>query len=188
MLLLLGACDEARTSDGLLANLTPPTDAALPTVPLAQAWMMRGDVILLPPSGYCIDPDSLTQSFALMARCDTLGSPQGVTGAPVGVLTVSFARSSEMPSLPTASDLAAASNLGTPMDTRATDTSVVFQTTGPPPSDELSSTHWRSVAHVGRFTMGAALFGPEGRRAVSREGARMLEEMIKRTTDKTNAG
>jgi hypothetical protein len=36
--------------------------------------------------------------------------------------------------------------------------------------------------------MGASLFGPEGRRAITDEGATLLEEMIKRTTDKTNTG
>jgi hypothetical protein len=182
---MLGACD--TTDSSFLASLTPPSDAALPAIPLTQARMMRDQVTLVPPSGYCIDPDSLSQSFALMARCDNLGAPTGGTGAPVGVLTVSFARSSDQNALPTAQELTAATGLASPGNTRRSDSSVIFQTTGPAPSGDLSTTHWRSVTLVGPFLMGAALFGPEGRRAVSDEGARVLQEMIELTTDRTNA-
>ncbi len=185
---VLGACDATTGGEGLLAALTPPEDAALPAVPLTQATMMRGGLTLLPPSGYCIDPDSLTQSFALMARCDALGASTQSADAPVGVMTVSLARSGLAPALPSAQELAAASNLGAPTDARQSEQSVVFQTTGSPPSSDLSSTHWRSISKVGRITMGAALFGPEGQRAVSSAGAELLEEMISRTTAQTSAG
>lgn len=185
--LMLGACDSPGASGGLISNLKPPQDAALPPVPLRQAKMMRGTVTLVPPGGYCIDPESLSQSFAIMARCDILGAPTGGTGAPIGVLTVSFARSAADATLPTAQTLIAAGQMSSPIQTRQSAASIVFQTTGPPPSSDLSPTHWRSVTLVGPFLMGAALFGPEGRRAVSEEGASVLEEMIARTTEKTNA-
>lgn len=181
----LGACDTGET---LLAGLTPPADAALPAVPLTQATMMRGKVILVPPTGYCIDPETLSQSFALMARCDSLGAPTGGEGAPAGVLSVSFVRNNLTPTIPTAKDIAAAAGVGTPEEARETQTSVVFRTKGTAPSSDLSPIHWRSVSKVGQFTMGASLFGPKGRRVVSDEGASVLEEMIKRTTKKTNAG
>ena len=187
MLAMLGACEDAGIGGGLLANLTLPEDAALPAVPLTQALMMRGGVTLVPPSGYCIDPESLSQSFALMARCEALGAETGSGAAPAGVMTVSFVRSGSAPSMPSAQELASASDLGAPTDTRITEQSVVFQTTGTPPADALAAQHWRSVSQVGRFTMGAALFGPEGHRALSAEGADLLEEMIMRTTAQTNA-
>lgn len=150
--------------------------------------MMRGNVTLVPPSGYCIDPESLSQSFALMARCDILGAATGGEGAPLGVLFVSLAHNVVSPALPTAQDMATAAGVTAPENTRQTNTSVIFRTKGKPPSEDLSPTHWRSVATVGEFTIGASLFGPEGRRAVSTEGASVLEEMIKRTTAKTSAG
>lgn len=187
IVLMLSACDGMDSTGGLLASLKPPQDTALPAVPLRQAMMMRGKVTLVPPGGYCIDPESLSQSFALMARCDTLGAATGGTGAPAGVLTVSFARSDEEAPLPSVQDLSAASGLTRPLQSRQGLASIVFQTTGTPPSEDLSSTHWRSVAQVGSFTMGAALFGPEGRRAVSDEGGSVLEDMIRRTTEQTNA-
>lgn len=185
---VLGACDAVDTDSTLLAGLTPPEDAALPAVPLTQALMMRGNVALVPPTGYCIDPESLSQSFALMARCDNMGAATGGEGAPAGVLTVSFARNILNPSPPTAQDIAAASGVSAPEEIRKTETSVVFRTTGKAPSSELSPTHWRSVSTVGGFTMGASLYGPKGRRVVSGEGADLLQEMIKRTTDKTKSG
>lgn len=188
ILAMLGACDSTATGGGLFAGLVPPQDAALPAIPLRQAMMMRGAVTLVPPPGYCIDPESLSQSFALMARCDNLGAPTGGTGAPVGVLTVSLARSGPDTALPPAAQLAAAAGLAPPAQTRQSPTSVIFQTTGTAPSGGLSPTHWRSFAKVGRFTMGAALFGPDGRRAVSDEGADVLEDMIRLTTEKTKAG
>lgn len=184
----LGACDTIDTGNTLLAGIAPPEDAALPAIPLTQALMMRGKVTLVPPTGYCIDPDSLSQSFALMARCDNMGAATGGEGAPAGVLTVSLARSGLNPAMPSAVEVAAAAGVGAPQDARQTDSSVVFRTTGNVPSPDLSPTHWRSVSKIGKFTMGASLFGPEGRRAVSGEGATVLEEMIKRTTDKTNTG
>jgi hypothetical protein len=186
-IVLLSACDVADTGTSLLASITPPHDAALPAVPLTQALMMRGNVTLVPPSGYCIDAESLSQSFALMARCDTLGAATGGAGAPIGVLTVSFARSAKNANLPTPQEITAETGLDAPESTRQGETSVVFKTKGSAPSPDLSPTHWRSVSMVGDYTMGAALFGQAGHRAVSSEGADVLEDMIKRTSAKSNA-
>ncbi|MBB3994282.1 hypothetical protein GGR95_001927 [Sulfitobacter undariae] len=186
--MMLGACQTGGTGNTLLAGLAPPSDAALPTVPLRQAKMMRGKVTLVPPSGYCIDPESLTQSFAMMARCDALGAATGGSGAPIGILTVSLARKGKTAALPTAQEIAATTGLGAPQNAKRQATSVIFKTTGTPPSSTLAKQHWRAVAMVGGFTMGSALYGPEGRRAVSAEGAEILEEMIQGTTKKTIAG
>jgi hypothetical protein len=188
MMTMLGACSGIDASRTLLAGLAPPQDTALPPVPLVQAQMMNGKVTLVPPTGYCIDPESLSQSFALMARCDTLGAATGGTGAPAGVLTVSFARSDADAPLPTAQDVAQAAGLGPPQETRRAPASVIFRTTGTAPATGLSPGHWRALAKVGKFTLGAALYGPEGRRAVSEEGAEVLDEMIRHTMAKTNAG
>lgn len=185
--MLLGACEAPVSGAGLFAGLLPPSDTALPAVPLTQAKMMRGRVTLVPPDGYCIDPESLSQSFALMARCDTLGAPTGGAGAPVGVLSVSFARTEKDADLTTPQQITTAFGLGPPEEVRSAATGVVFMTTGTPPSPDLHTHHWRSISTVSGFTMGAALFGPQGRRAVSLEGAQLIEEMIQRTTQKSNA-
>lgn len=186
LLAALGACEGGGTNT-LLAGLSPPQDTALPAVPLTKALMMRGNVTLLPPRGYCIDPGTLSQSFALMARCDTLGAPTSGQGAPAGVMTVSFVRAGGDTSLPSALEVTSAAGLSAPSEERTSAASRVFKTTGSPPSSDLSPQHWRAIAQIGAFTMGAALFGPEGRRAVSAEGAEVLEEMIARTTQQTRA-
>ena len=185
---MLGACEVGPDGKALLAGLPPPSDAALPPVPLSQALMMRGKVTLVPPRGYCIDPESLSQSFALMARCDALGAATGGSGAPVGIMTVSFARSAVQVQNPQPQDITNAARLATPQNEVQADKGVIFKTSGQPPASDLSREHWRAVSQVGSFTMGAALYGPEKRRAVSEEGAEFLKEMIRRTTDKTNAG
>lgn len=186
---LLGACDSPlEKTSGLLSALKPPQDAALPPVPLTQALMMRGGVTLVPPSGYCIDPESLSESFALMGRCDQMGAPTGGAGAPVGVLTVSIARTGEDGPLPSAQQIAQAIDATPPEDVRATADRVIFKTVSLPPSADLAPQHWRGVAKVEGFTIGTALFGPQGQRAVSPEGARVLEQMLERTAAKTSAG
>jgi hypothetical protein len=77
--------------------------------------------------------------------------------------------------------------VGEPSQIRRATTSVIFRATGEAPARDLSPTHWRSVTLVGPYMMGASLFGPEGRRAVSGEGADVLTDMIRRTIEKTNA-
>lgn len=183
----LGGCAEGEGPASLLAGLAPPEDVVVPGIPLTQAMMMRGKVTLIPPGGYCIDPDSLTQNFALMGRCDVMGADTKNTGVPAGVMTVSIARSAKSAPLPNPAEISTASGLGAAQDARTGDASIVFKTTGPPPSADMSSTHWRGIAKLNRFTIGAALYGPEGRRAVSGEGAGLIEDMLKRTAAKTNA-
>jgi hypothetical protein len=187
ILAVLGACDAVDTDSPLLAGLKPPQDAALPPVPLVQADMMNGKVTLMPPAGYCIDPESLSQSFALMARCDTMGAATGGSGAAAGVLTVSVSRRAQGTPLPTAQDVTEAAGLGAAQSTRRGEASVIFKTTGTAPAPDLSPQHWRALAQVEGFILGAALYGPEGLRAVSDEGADILEDMIKRTLAKTAA-
>lgn len=185
---VLGACDALDPDSTLSEALASPADAAATAVPLKQALMMRGKVTLVPPGGFCIDPDSLSESFALMARCDALGAAAGGSGAPIGVMTVSFSRTINTIPLPTAQEFTAAAGLDAPADTRTSASGMIFKTRSAPPADDLSPEHWRGVSKIGDFTMSAALFGPEGRRAVSDEGADLLGEMMQRTIDKTNAG
>ena len=176
-LLALSACEEG--SDPF---------AGLSKAQLTQARMMQGAVTLVPPQGFCIDPKTLNQSFALMARCDVMGADTGSAGAPLGVMTVSFTKAASGAALPSATDITAAGSFGEPESLRRRDDRVIFRTTGVPPSSDLDSRHWRAVARVGTYLMGAALFGPEGQRAVTGEGAEVLEDLIRRTAAKTEEG
>ncbi len=90
------------------------------SAPLRQAAMANGALTLVAPEGFCIDKRSLKPSFALLARCDNLGDPQGAYGAPLGLITVSL--STARPDAPpiTAQTMEAALSGGTVLDRRET--------------------------------------------------------------------
>ena len=69
--LTLSACAEG-TSFSLLEKANDVTPETTPMVPLLKAQMASGAVTLVPPSGYCIEPSSLTPKFAAIARYDLL--------------------------------------------------------------------------------------------------------------------
>ncbi|MEQ6249696.1 hypothetical protein ABMC89_12455 [Sulfitobacter sp. HNIBRBA3233] len=181
----LAACEGVDGSGGFLDALATSGATKPARPPLTQAVMMRGGVTLVPPAGFCIDPYSLRQDFALMARCDTLGANTGGRGAPLGLMTASFTRSAAGAALPSASDYAKAAGLAAPERQRDAADHTVFATRGTPPTPELSDLHWRAVARLGTYTMGVALFGAEGKRALSIEGAGLVEDLIARTRSKT---
>lgn len=186
--LVLAGCDAAPTGQGLLAGLLSPGSDTVDRPPLTQALMMQGAITLVPPTGFCIDPNSLNQSFALLARCDTLGAATGDRGAPLGIMTVSLTpRGTETP-LPTAADVATASDTSDPDHIRDRQDHIIFATEGQPPLPQMDERHWRAIAKVGGYTMGVALFGPKEKRAVSVEGAGLLEELIQRTQAKSMNG
>ena len=72
---LLASCDGAENLfEGVLADRK---NTALP-----QATLAFGAVKLIPPEGYCIDAGNLSNDFAIMARCDTLGDQDDEGFAP----------------------------------------------------------------------------------------------------------
>jgi hypothetical protein len=149
--------------------------------PLSQARMAGGAVTLVAPSGFCIDSGSLEARFALMARCDALGANAAAAGAPLGLITVSLVPSAPGTALPTPQDSARAADLSGIGNVTQDGTTTLFRARGAAPNAALAPVHWRGIARLGSFAMGAALYGePEGR-AVSEEGAEILAEMIRRS-------
>ena len=71
-------------------NVLPETT---PIVPLLNAQMASGTGTRVPPSGYCIEPSSLTPKFAAIARYDLLEAKNSALDKPIGLLTVSVAKS-----------------------------------------------------------------------------------------------
>ena len=169
-LLLLGACEDG---DAFLAGLTAPQTQA----PTRQATMARGAVMLVPPQGYCFDNRALGQRFALMARCDVV-SGTGSAAAPRSVITISLSPAAEGATLPTPENTATALGLSDVQRTTSRRNSVIFQASGPAPSQALDGRHWRGSALVGGQIMGVALYGPAGRPPIGREGRDILAEVI----------
>lgn len=166
-------------------------DFALPAPddhpPLQKAEMMAGRVILVPPHGYCIDSHSLKPRFAVMARCDALSDEAGTGGAPVGMISVSFAVLPDGNPLPGSQDLAAAYGLKNPRDVSQTAKRISFRAEGAPAAKGYAPTQWRGVARLGSVMMGLSLHGPDKGRAISTEGRDMLHDLITRTRQTTRA-
>lgn len=171
-MLCLAGCDDAAT-----AALFAPAGAPA----FQQTEMVGGAITLVAPAGFCIDRRALKAQFALLARCDALGAQTNGGGAPVGVISVSVIPADAIDGLPTPAQIAAASGLGTPRYTQKSDTRTLFQTTGPAPVEGMSDTQWRGAALVGGYLLGIALYGPDGGRAVTSEGADVVLSLIERT-------
>lgn len=177
VVLALAGCEDLSDIAGTSPDALPP--------PLRDTQMMQGAITLVPPKGFCIDPTALNQTFAMMARCDVLGATSGSRGAPLAILTVSFSQRGGEAPLPSADDFAQAAGTTPPQELRNGGDFLIFATTGAPPLDGLDDRHWRAVARVNGLTMGASLYGPQDRRAISVEGADLLEEMVRRTIDRS---
>jgi hypothetical protein len=181
--LTLSACAEG-TSFSLLEKAKDVTPEATPVVPLFKAQMATGAVTLVPPSGYCIEPSSLTQKFAAMARCDSLDAKNGALDAPIGLLTASVAKSKA--NGVTLDDIMNASNT-TKVETMTVDGPEVVRATTENPPLGLPKTHLRSATKIDGHDLSLALFSPVESDAQGARGASMLQNMIKTSHDATIA-
>ena len=179
----LSACAEGQSFNLFekAKNVLPETT---PMVPLLEAQMASGAVTLVPPSGYCIEPSSLTQKFAAMARCDLLEAENGALDAPIGLLTVSVAKSRA--NAVSLSDILSASNATMIETMTGSGPEVVRATTETPPLG-LPKTHLRTATKIDGHDLSLALFSPFESEAQGERGAEMLQNMIKTSHDATVA-
>jgi hypothetical protein len=179
--LTLSACAEG-TSFSLLEKAKDLKPEATPMVPLLKAQMAKGAVTLVPPSGYCIEPSSLTQNFAAMARCDLLDAENGALDAPIGLLTASVAKSkANGVSLDDIMNASGTTKIGTITEGGP---EVVRATTKNPPLG-LPKTHLRTATKIDGYDLSLALFSPVESDAQGARGASMLQNMIKTSHDAT---
>lgn len=155
-LLSLGGCAEVPGT----AFFTDLAGGLQRDVALSQASMAAGTVTLRAPPGFCIDKRSLSQQFALMARCDTLGVPSAVGDAPLGLITASFIPAGASLGPPSPEALEAALDLSDVRDTQETPSGVTFRATGRVHPVGTGTDHWRGAARVGNQIMGLAFYGP----------------------------
>lgn len=174
--LLLAGCNGAPMS--FMSNLKVPSlgKKALQT----ETRLSGSRLTLVAPDGYCIDSTNQTAEFALMARCDVLGSEEDVT-APIAIIAVSVTPPPADGTLPSAEVIAKTKGLSEPTRIREEDGQVIFRTTGTPPGEGLDETHWRGAALIGDQIVGVGVFGPEGGRAVSSEGSMVIADLFQRT-------
>ena len=151
------------------------------TKPMMQAGMLSGAVTLVAPPGYCIDRQSLKPTFALMARCDTLGAPGFEGNAPLGVITTSLVAAPPKQPVPDARQIGETAKVKRVLKTAEGDDMVLLQAEGSAPGAGLSSIHWRGAARVGDNMAAVAVYGPEGSPATGATGRRILTRLIERT-------
>jgi hypothetical protein len=177
----IGTCKGAILA-GLIALAGCDVGGGATNAPLRETAMANGSVTLVAPDGFCIDRRSLKADFALLARCDTLGDPDGAFGAPLGLITVSLTRS-PADALPiTATAMQAALSDGTVLDKKETRDTVLLQVQGTEPARKgLSATHWRGAGQVGPHRIGLAIYGTDDSGAIGSEGGRILDQLMQRT-------
>lgn len=167
----LAACDAlpASTSNGSAKAIT-------------QRTMARGTVQLTAPTGYCIDPRSARDRFVLLGRCDTLGVEGFFNPWDIAIITASITQVENGTTNPRADDLAAAPNAGEVLSTIERDSIALVQLRRAASSIEgVADIYWRTAFVLNDQLVSATLYAPPESPALGREGARILESLVRAT-------
>lgn len=166
VLVALGGCEIDRTGE---------------TQTLRSVGLEQGALTLVAPDGFCIDPKTVRRSFALMARCDTLGGDP--TGAPLAVITATSvpAKGAEL----SAADLGRAQE--DVLERRNADNVALVQVRGTPPSDAFRNTYWRGGTQIGTRVLGVAIYTPTDAPSLGSTAPALLEQTLTRTRSQSGA-
>ena len=173
--LLLGSLTLAACEGGL-PGAGP--DEGIRSAPLGQ-----GAVMLVAPSGFCIDARSLRARFALMARCDTLGA-NGAGDAPLALITATTVPTNGDGPI-VADDLGGSSE--TVLERADRDGLTLAPARGTPPSPEPRAPYWRAAARVGDQITALATYEAQDGAPLGPRAPRLLEQTMQRTQDQTVA-
>lgn len=159
--------------------------AAAPKEQITRASLAAGNVQLVAPFGYCIDERSVrvraTESFAMLARCDTLGARGFFSAQDLAVITVT-AVNADTASQPTAKELAASTSPATVLELKTRGGLPFARLTGNTHEvDGASPEHWRSAFVVNGQLVGLALYANDESLALTDEGALVLSELATQT-------
>jgi len=174
--LALAGCEQTGEFGFLASGAQPASSNALRAVS-----MLDGNVVLAAPAGYCIDKGSLRSAFALIARCDTLGSGRKAAGKPLVLITAALVPQGVDATAPKSQDLATvfeAENVLQAVDRKGV---ALVQTNSATGLDGMSKQHWRGAFEVNGVLVGLALYAPEGSDAVGKSGATILTALADRT-------
>ena len=170
MILGVAACDELPQSFGGSAKA------------VKQAPMARGDVQLATPGGYCIDPRSARDTFALIGRCDTLGVEGFFNAWELAIITVSTTPVAPGTINPRAAELAAAPDAGEVLTSIQRESIALVQLRRATSSIAgVGDVYWRTAFVLNNQLVSATLYAPPESAALGREGARILESTVRAT-------
>jgi len=190
LLALPGCLDTVELGKfGLRDASKPGATASQRTPALKKLSMANGDVVVVGPRGYCIDPKARKLrpggGFALIAACETLtggGAGPGVTPA---VLTVTILPKSLRPSQPSAAELAAALAPAHVLAKEDGDgLSVVQLATGGEqftPTSDLR--HWRAAMVINGHLVTLAVYGSKGSAVAGQKGMVLILELAEALRD-----
>lgn len=158
------------------------TGASSGSPPLGEAPLSGGAVRVVMPFGYCIDPRSLREDFALAARCDTLGGKGPFGGLALALITITATPLPEGGARPDMTSLRAGLNGARVLREEMSGTQpLILAQGGTPPSPGLSATHWKSVFTAGGQVVALSLYAPEDSPALRGEGAALLRDLASGT-------
>ncbi|WP_147109641.1 hypothetical protein [Tateyamaria sp. syn59] len=148
---------------------------------LSGANLAGGTVKLMPPPGFCVDKRSVRDSFAIMARCDTLGG-QHTADAPLAIITATTVAVDGAAQI----DTSAFEGTSETVLQRTEDGALaVVQVTGAPPSPDMRGTYWRGAAQVGNQVLGLAAYEDANSTALDQLGQSLLTQTVERTQEQS---
>ncbi len=170
---------------GRMGLLSGGDGAPAPVPALRRAALTQGDVVVLPPAGYCVDGDSIRDgasggAFALIAACQSLTGRLGGVAAEPAILTVSISnRKRGELDQPGADDLARATGGARVLERINGDglTLVHLATGGDAKVPGGDPRHWRGVMVVNARVVGLALYGPKGSTVAGQAGKLLMVAM-----------
>lgn len=178
---------------GQMGLLAGGDGAPAPVPALRRAALVQGDVVVVPPAGYCVDGDSIRDgagsgAFALIAACQSLtGNRAGVAAEPA-ILTVSISgRKRGEVEQPGADELARAIGSGRVLERINGDglTLLHLATGGDEKVPGGDPRHWRGVMVVNARVVGLALYGPKGSTVAGGTGQSLMLAMAESIRERT---
>jgi hypothetical protein len=172
----------------VLSGCLAPTGGPSGAPALRQAVLADGAVVVRPPAGYCIDPNSLSNGssagFALIGSCASLtGDTSGVFVEPA-IITLSVSPAEEGATSMDSVAFQTALGRGRILNAISRDDLNLLHVEGgarvPPSADER---HWRGLMPINGHVLGLALYGAKDSAMVGDQGMRLmilLAETIKR--------
>ncbi|WP_299548161.1 hypothetical protein [uncultured Tateyamaria sp.] len=148
---------------------------------LRGAKLAGGTIKLVPPPGFCVDKRSLRQSFALMARCDTLGG-RVTTNAPLAIITATTVKANNAAQIST-SEFESTSET---VIKRIEDAPLALvQIKGTPPSPDMRDTYWRGAARIGDHVIGLTLYERANGTSLGDSAPNLLVKTIEQTQEQS---